>query len=111
MDNQIKIRVDEWATKIETTSEGTFIYMDESIKEEVLEEMERVLGGKGVERQGIPFVIIDGTITYADGTEESVNVTREGDEEVPYEVKEPITKYHELSGLRDYLKKELKEEE
>ncbi len=43
MDNQIKIRVDEWATKIETTPEGTFIYIDESIKEEVLEEMERVL--------------------------------------------------------------------
>ncbi len=44
MDNQIKIRVDEWATKIETTSEGTFIYIDENIKEEVLEEMERMLG-------------------------------------------------------------------
>ncbi|CAH9014532.1 conserved hypothetical protein [Vibrio phage 424E50-1] len=43
MDNQIKIRVDEWATKIETTPEGTFIYIDESIKSEVLEEMEKVL--------------------------------------------------------------------
>ncbi len=43
MDNQIKIRVDEWATKIETTSEGTFIYIDESIKEEVLEEITSLL--------------------------------------------------------------------
>lgn len=49
MDNQIKIRVDEWATKIETTQEGTFIYIDESIKEEVLEEMKQVLGGKSCE--------------------------------------------------------------
>ena len=44
MDNQIKIRVDEWATKVETTPEGTFIYIDESIKKEVLAEMEQVLG-------------------------------------------------------------------
>ncbi len=43
MDNQIKIRVDEWATKIETTPEGTFIYIDESMKEEVLEEITSLL--------------------------------------------------------------------
>lgn len=41
----IKIRVDEWTTKIETTSEGTFIYIEEEDKGEVLEEVVRVLGG------------------------------------------------------------------
>lgn len=42
---QIKIRVDEWMAKIETTSEGTFIYIEEEDKEEVLEMMMEELGG------------------------------------------------------------------
>lgn len=43
---EIKIRVDEWSTKIETTSEGTFIYVDQEDKEEVMEELMRVLNGR-----------------------------------------------------------------
>lgn len=47
MDNKdIKIRVDEWCSKVETTSEGTFIYIDQEDKEEVMEELMKVLGGK-----------------------------------------------------------------
>lgn len=47
MDNKdIKIRVDEWCTKIETTSEGTFIYVNQEDKEEVMKELGRVLGGE-----------------------------------------------------------------
>ena len=45
MNNQIKIRVDEWAEKIVTTPEGTFLYMNEEDREEVLEELVKVLGG------------------------------------------------------------------
>lgn len=42
---QIKIRVDEWMTKIETTAEGTFIYIEEEDKEGVLEMLMEELGG------------------------------------------------------------------
>ncbi|AGN51653.1 hypothetical protein VPLG_00214 [Vibrio phage eugene 12A10] len=45
MDKQIKIRVDEWMTKIETTPEGTFIYIEEEDKEGVLEVLMEELGG------------------------------------------------------------------
>ena len=45
MDKQIKIRVDEWMTKIETTPEGTFIYIEEEDKEDVLEMLIEELGG------------------------------------------------------------------
>ena len=45
MDKQIKIRVDEWMTKIETTAEGTYIYIEEEDKEEVLEVLMEELGG------------------------------------------------------------------
>lgn len=45
IDKQIKIRVDEWMTKVETTPEGTFIYVEDEDKEEVLEELIKVLGG------------------------------------------------------------------
>lgn len=47
MDNkEIKIRVDEWCTRVETTSEGTFIYVNQEDKEEVMEELVRVLEGE-----------------------------------------------------------------
>ena len=45
MDKQIKIRVDEWMTKVETTPEGTFIYIEEEDREGVLELMVKELGG------------------------------------------------------------------
>ncbi|CAM0060519.1 hypothetical protein VPHK406_0197 [Vibrio phage K406] len=45
IDKQIKIRVDEWMTKIETTSEGTYIYIEEEDKEGVLEVLMEELGG------------------------------------------------------------------
>lgn len=43
---EIKIRVDEWCTKVETTPEGTFIYVEEEDKEEVMAELIKVLGGE-----------------------------------------------------------------
>ena len=45
MSKQIAIRVDEWCSKIEVTQEGTFIYIDEEDREEVLEYLEEVLDG------------------------------------------------------------------
>ncbi len=44
-DGKIKIRVDEWVSEVEMTPEGTFIYISNNIKEEVLEELKKVLGG------------------------------------------------------------------
>ncbi|AUR86264.1 hypothetical protein NVP1084O_057 [Vibrio phage 1.084.O._10N.261.49.F5] len=44
MSNTIIIRLDEWMHKIETTQEGVFLHIDEDVKEEVLEEMVKVLG-------------------------------------------------------------------
>lgn len=46
---KIKIRVDEWCDKIETTPDGTFIYIDQRDKDEVMEELRRRLGGEDEE--------------------------------------------------------------
>ncbi|AGG57966.1 hypothetical protein VPBG_00194 [Vibrio phage helene 12B3] len=63
---QIKIRVDEWATKIETTAEGTFIYIEEEDKEGVLVELTQQLS----EIPKIHYVIIDGEMVWEDGCDE-----------------------------------------
>lgn len=44
MSSVIIIRLDEWMHKIEVTQEGTFLYIDKDVKNEVLEEMVKVLG-------------------------------------------------------------------
>ena len=47
MDNkEIKIRVDEWCSKVEMTPEGAFIYIDQEDKEDVMEELMKVLNGR-----------------------------------------------------------------
>ena len=66
MVKQIKIRVDEWMTKIETTSEGTFIYIEEEDKEGVLVELTQQLS----EIPKIHYVIIDGELVWEDGCDE-----------------------------------------
>lgn len=63
MSKQIKIRIDEWMTKIETTSEGTFIYIEEEDKEGVLVEITQQLS----EIPKIHYVIIDGEMVWEDG--------------------------------------------
>lgn len=45
MNSNIIVRLDEWMEKIETTSEGTFLHISADVREEVLEELIRVLGG------------------------------------------------------------------
>lgn len=46
MSKQIAIRVDEWCDKIEVTQDGTFIYVDEEEREEVLGYLKEVLSGR-----------------------------------------------------------------
>lgn len=40
----IKVRIDEWVEKVEFSDEGMFIYLDESLREDVLDYLEKELG-------------------------------------------------------------------
>lgn len=46
MNSNIIVRLDEWMEKIETTPEGTFLHISVDVREEVLEELMKVLGGE-----------------------------------------------------------------